>query len=240
MRTNGSGAAATEPRPRFSAARDILPEDSLTRFMTEHGMLQTLARGETLEDSGAADHISYITKGWVIRRRTVDDEHRGIIGTYMRGDLLELDRLVEDKVADCLEALTDVECRTVPPLLLRKAIEADCNLAFPIMRRLVAESDWLREGLVAVGQLTAAHRLLIYIAQTRRRMIAFGNLNPAAKSMPFPLTQAQLADALGVSAIHANRTVAALRSDHGVTLRARTIWFDDLVGFEAETAQVMG
>ena len=230
----------TIAQPRFSTARERLPSDALVEFMRREGTSRRLERGETLDDGAMSNDVCHMTEGWVIRRRHVDDDHCGIVGTYMPGDFIDLDQLVEARISDQLEALVDIEYLTLPANALREAVREHSDIAFAIMRRLVAEADWLREGLTAIGQFPSAYRLLIYIAQTRRRMIAFGNLTREAKTMPFPLTQAQLAEALGVSAIHANRTVAALRNDFGVTFRARRVWLADLTAFEAEAARVMG
>jgi CRP-like cAMP-binding protein len=44
---------------------------------------------------------------------------------------------------------------------------------------------------------------------------------------PFAVTQLQMADATGLTPVHVNRTIMALRKDELVTFRGHTVWIHD-------------
>jgi hypothetical protein len=51
-------------------------------------------------------------------------------------------------------------------------------------------------------------------------------------SIEFPITQEKIADALGLSPVHVNRSLQELRSAGLITLRARTLTIDDWDGLQ--------
>ena len=65
------------------------------------------------------------------------------------------------------------------------------------------------ENLVSVGQRSAAQRIAMLIIHLCKRAESVG-LKDAEGSVPFPVTQQHMADALGLSLVHTNKTLAQL------------------------------
>ena len=176
--------------------------------------------------------------GWLLRERVLANEERGVNAAYITGDIFNLDCLVEPVSDDLYTAAGPVELVGVDASVLADAITKHPALAFDVVRRLVADADWLREAITAIGRLDALDRLLVFIGQTRRRLISADQLKPDARQFRFPLTQLQIAEVIGVSAIHANRTVRRLQDEGIATIRGKRIWIDNLRRIEDTLMEV--
>jgi CRP-like cAMP-binding protein len=83
-----------------------------------------------------------------------------------------------------------------------------------------------REWVVNLGQRTASERLAHLLCETFCRLEMIGMTQ--GDSCEFPLTQAELADTLGLSTVHVNRTLQDLRRGGLITLRGKTLILHDL------------
>ena len=83
-----------------------------------------------------------------------------------------------------------------------------------------------REWIVSLGQRHALERTGHLLCETFLRLEAAGLASGSI--CEFPITQAELADATGLSAVHVNRTLQELRSTGLVSLANRTLTIHDM------------
>lgn len=88
-----------------------------------------------------------------------------------------------------------------------------------------------REWTLNVGQRTAYERISHLLCELFLRMEVVGLAK--GKSCEFPLTQLDLADATGLTAVHVNRTLQELRKDGLIELHSRTLIIPDLEGLRS-------
>jgi Crp-like helix-turn-helix domain len=88
-----------------------------------------------------------------------------------------------------------------------------------------------RQWLVGVGRRSAHARIAHLLCERCVRLKAVGLCQNGSYDLPF--TQAELADALGLSTVHVNRTLQALRGQGLITLRGGTLAIEDWMGFQA-------
>jgi CRP-like cAMP-binding protein len=103
-------------------------------------------------------------------------------------------------------------------------------------RPVVAELFWrdtlidaamFREWIVNVGQRPAPARLAHVMAELRERLRLIGRAKE--HSFEMPLTQEQIGEAIGITAVHANRVIRQLREDGVVDLhRGRVTVLDEM------------
>ncbi|MGB3738309.1 MAG: Crp/Fnr family transcriptional regulator [Pontixanthobacter sp.] len=238
---------------RFSQSAEPLPHGPLELYFENEGEIIELSpdRGGLPAGSPAPDAFSgnapltqspmaaYVEKGWL--NRIHDDEcgHDAITATYIPGDIINLDTLVEAEPIGRICALNAARMKVIPVPMLRAAMEADFALTINVIQRLVAEADWLREALSAMGRLDAKGRIIYYFGQMRRRQIAYGTLDRQTARYPMPITQRHLATMVGISVIHANRLTKELRETGLLTLRAKTISLLDIDAFEKAFAALI-
>ncbi|CAN5487426.1 hypothetical protein BH10PSE3_BH10PSE3_04060 [soil metagenome] len=89
------------------------------------------------------------------------------------------------------------------------------------MREALIEGAIGREWVINVGRRSTLEALAHLICELKLRMDAVGI--GADETYPFALTQQDLADALGVTAIHLNRILKQLRASGAIDLKAKTL-----------------
>ncbi len=83
------------------------------------------------------------------------------------------------------------------------------ELAFDVTWLGSREEGLVDENLMSVGRRSASERIAALIISLYKRLDVLGLVINGA--MPFPLTQQHIADALGLSLVHTNKSLAKLR-----------------------------
>lgn len=83
------------------------------------------------------------------------------------------------------------------------------NLAFDVAWLGSREEAYVDENLTNAGRRSAAERTAALIVMLYKRAKVLGLV--AEETFAFPLTQQHIADALGLSVVHTNKTLARLR-----------------------------
>jgi CRP-like cAMP-binding protein len=158
-----------------------------------------------------------VTSGWGFCANAFADGRRQILNFLLPGDLMPLECLFNNLVRQNYHALTPVIAVGIPLNALHELIEDDGAFAAAILRRQSLHTATLREHLAAVGRRNAYERVTHLLLELWYR--ASGGL-PETDSFDFPVTQEVMADALGLSVIHVNRTLQRVRADRLFDIRA--------------------
>jgi CRP-like cAMP-binding protein len=156
-----------------------------------------------------------VAGGFTCRYRTLSDGARQLTAIHLPGDFVELHSFLLKEMDHSVGALTKCQIITFPHERLVRVTER-----FPHLTRLL----WLltlldgaihREWLVGMGQLSAQQRTAHLICEIYTRLKTIGMAT--SQSFEFPITQAALADAVGISAVHINRVLQELRHRNLIT-----------------------
>jgi CRP-like cAMP-binding protein len=188
-------------------------------------LLRTL--GERRERHGAGDELApegglsgkprFLISGWACRQRVLPDGRRQIFSFLLPGDGVALTRRLGPELST-VAALTAIETVDAEPVL--DAIQA--GKAPGLARALAAveplEQTQLFDHMVRLGRQTAYERVAHLLLELQRRLEIAGLGDN--QRFPLPLTQEILADALGLSIVHVNRTLQQLRRERLIELRS--------------------
>ena len=180
-------------------------------FLQQHKMGETAipAGVALIEEGHRADRLYTLLVGWAFRYKTLPDGRRQILNFLLPGDLIGLQsRLMED-AEHGVEALTDASFCTFERGSLWDAFRGFPELAFDITWLGAHEEQIVDEALLSVGRRSAIERMAWLLLHLWRRAEQLCLVRNGA--MQLPLTQAHIADALGLSLVHTNRTLTALR-----------------------------
>jgi CRP-like cAMP-binding protein len=108
-----------------------------------------------------------------------------------------------------VEALTDVELCLLPRRKVWGLFGEMPGLAFDVAWLGSREESYVDDNLTSTGRRTAAERIAALIISLYKRAKALGAVEN--DTFEFPLTQQHIADALGMSLVHTNKTLARLR-----------------------------
>jgi CRP-like cAMP-binding protein len=147
--------------------------------------------------------------GWAFRFKNLPDGRRQILNFLLPGDLLGLQAAMFDAAQHGIEALTDVELCLLPRQKIWHLFGQMPELAFDVTWLGAREESHVDENLLSAGRRTAAERIAALIIILYKRADALALV--ADHTFAFPLTQQHIADALGLSLVHTNKTLARLR-----------------------------
>lgn len=183
---------------------------------TELAFMDAFKVGELVVDAGTSvllqgidgPHLYTVFSGWMFRFKTLPDGRRQILNYALPGDLIGLQSVLMDKAEHTVEALTRASLCVFARDNLWRLYEKHPELAFDITWLAARGERLLDEHLLSVGRRTAAERVAYVLLHLFDRARQLG-LN-RGNSLRLPLTQQHLADTLGLSLVHTNKTLHQL------------------------------
>lgn len=164
-----------------------------------------------------------IVAGWACQYRLLPDGHRQIVSLKLPGDLVWPLMPVRLPSSCAVAALTELETVSALPLV-EASVAADPahpGLAHAVRVMAHLHDMLLYDQIVRLGRQTASGRFAHLMLELRERLGRVGLVD--GDSFAMPLTQDVLADVLGFSVVHVNRTVQQLRRDGMLEIRNGTV-----------------
>ncbi len=171
--------------------------------------VQLSAGSEIIRAGEDSPELFTLYSGWAFRYKALPDGRRQILNFLLPGDLLGLQAAMFDAAQHAVEALTDVQLCKLPRRKVWALFGEMPGLAFDVTWLGAREESLVDENLTSVGRRTAAERVAALIVTLYKRAKALDLVTD--DSFDFPLTQQHIADALGLSLVHTNKTLARLR-----------------------------
>lgn len=191
-----------------SDAREALSTLPATRM--EVGPHREIVRlGETV------DHACLVHRGLVGRFGQTHSGARQFVSVHVPGEMVDLYSLMAPRTTSALMALTRSTVFQVPHRALRDVAHRFPAVSDALWRDCVLQGAIVVQWLVNVGRRDARSRMAHFICEMAvRRGHGPGD---SAVRFELPLTQEQLGDLLGLTAVHVNRTLMALRREQLMT-----------------------
>ena len=160
-----------------------------------------------------------IIDGFCWRYKMTSGGNRQILSVHMPGEMPDLQSLHLTSMDHTLASITRAEIGLVAHQSLRELTRRFPHLTDALWRSTLIDSAIFRQWLVGLGARTAYQRIAHLFCEMAVRQ-AVGN--EPAQSIVLPLTQIELGDALGLSAVHVNRSLRDLR-EAGLALVERGV-----------------
>jgi len=175
------------------------------------GELHVEAGATVLEQGTSSTHVFTVLAGIGYRQKTLDDGRQQILNFIMPGDLVGLQAALFQDMEHSIETLTDMTLCVFQRAHLPELFRKQPDLGYTVVWHAAREERMLDEQLVSIGRRTAreriAHAILTLHDKASRRGLA-----DRAGVVALPIRQRQLADALGLSVVHTNKTLRHLTS----------------------------
>lgn len=162
-----------------------------------------------LEGSGSAQLFTCLS-GQGVRHKTLPDGNRQVLNFIFPGDFIGLQAAVMDEMQHSAEASTDMVLCVFDRSALYDFFRQHPERGFDLTWAAALEEHFLGDALVTLGQRTALERVAWAFVRVWLRLAPM--MPDGARAVPFPHRQQDLADALGLSLVHTNKTLARLRS----------------------------
>jgi CRP/FNR family transcriptional regulator, anaerobic regulatory protein len=153
-----------------------------------------------------------IGRGWAYRYRTGAEASRQILDFLLPGELVGVGAALLGVTDHSVRSLTPLRASILDARLVGEAFRSEADLALRLARYVAAEADRIDELLTVIGCGDAIERLAFLMLSLYQRQMRHGRVDPL--DLPFPLRRQHMADALGLTGAHINRTLNRLRLDN--------------------------
>lgn len=207
------------------------PLRSLDHFrdFNEHELkfVSSFKTGELAVDSGAtilvegahSAHLYTVLSGWAFRYKGLEDGRRQILNYVVPGDLVGLQGSLMNEMQHSVEALTPVNLCVFERDRMTELFENHASLAYDMTWIAAREERILDEHLLSIGRRSALERAAYLLAFLHGRAKTVGLIKNSNTAIP--LTQQHIADTLGLSIVHTNKTLRKLAQRNLVQWRDR-------------------
>jgi CRP-like cAMP-binding protein len=162
-------------------------------------------------DGERATDCCLIVDGFCMRSKTISDGRRQILSLHIPGEIPDLMSLFLHVMDHDLSTLTPCTLGFIKHEALQRLHRRAPNVAEIFWRDTLIDAAMFREWIVNVGQRSAPGRLAHVMVELRERLKLIGRVQ--GNDFEMPLTQEQIGEALGITAVHANRVIRQLRED---------------------------
>ena len=187
---------------------------------------QLAPKEDLVREGDKPRQVNLILEGWAYRYKTLEDGRRSVAAFMVPGDLCDLRMFILKQMDHSVGALTPVRVAQIPGDTILDLTEGSPRLSRALWWNSLVEEAIAREWITNVGQRDATERLAHLFCELFIRLRAVGLTN--GDHCELPMTQEQLGDATGLSAVHVNRTLQALREQRLIILKGKTLTIPDL------------
>jgi CRP/FNR family transcriptional regulator len=183
---------------------DLLDPGTRAAFDSPEASERVIPAGSAILAEGEVPSaIEVVRSGWAARYKSLGDGRRQIVSFLLPGDLIGMQSEISGAATATIEAITEVR--------LQSGGSDHPGEVIPWNLGALAAAQKLRmeEMLLSIGQRDAVERtaallLDLFDRAAARQMVRAG-------ALAVPLTQKHLSEALGITVIHVNRVIGALK-----------------------------
>jgi CRP-like cAMP-binding protein len=192
--------------------RNFEPEELAFVSRFKRGELSVEKGATVLVEGNHSAHLYTVLSGWGFRYKLLPDGRRQILNYVLPGDLIGLQGSLLGEMQHSVEALGPMLLCVFERDQLSTLYRNHPGLAYDITWIASREERMLDEALLSLGRRTALERAAYLLAFIHSRAAAVGL--KTGKSVEMPITQQHVADTLGLSLVHTNKTIRKL-ADRG-------------------------
>lgn len=181
--------------------------------------------GQEISPAPADGQQTLLSEGFAARYRLLDNGRRQITAIHVPGDFIDLAWAGEPPSPQGVTSLSPLNTVTYTHEGIRGLTESAPLLARCLWSDTRIEAEIAREWLVAMGRRTARGHMAHFLCELFVRLSVVRRTR--GREFRLPLTQNDMADALGLSIVHVNRVLKTLRSDGLVTLSDQNVAIHD-------------
>ncbi|MCJ2083544.1 Crp/Fnr family transcriptional regulator [Methylobacterium sp. J-090] len=179
------------------------------------------ARTDLIREGDIPSNMHLILDGFACRYKVLPDGQRQIMAYFIPGDFCDLNVFILDQMDHNIGTISQCQVVEIP----RKSIDA-ITAQYPTITRAfwwcaLVDEAVLRQWLVNMGARSPDQRIAHLFCELLLRMDVVGRVKD--NSLPFPFTQTDLADSVGLSDVHVSRTLRKLRRLELITLHRRVL-----------------
>nr|WP_206046444.1 Crp/Fnr family transcriptional regulator [Novosphingobium panipatense] len=183
-------------------------------------------RHDIISEGDRPRFVNVILDGWAQRYKQMADGRRQILSFFVAGDLCDTNVFILRKMDHSLSTVTQVKLAEISQFEFQEIMENSPRISQALWWSELVTVATQREWTTNIGQRTAYERIAHLFCEIFMRLRTIGQTD--ANGCEFPMTQAEIAEATGLTQVHVNRTIQDLRRNQLIELRGRRLQVLDL------------
>jgi CRP-like cAMP-binding protein len=209
----------------FELRAPLPPEDREAVLALPYELRTLEPSTYTIREADPPELCAVLVTGFAFRQKLTGDGSRQIVGLQIPGDALDLQNLFLDISDHSVQMLTRGEVAYIPRNAIQKLVQSRPAIGHAIFIKILVEASIFREWVLNVGRRDSRSRVAHLLCELGVRLDAEGLTEDYGYELP--MTQEQLADAVGLTPVHINRTLKTLESEGLIKRTKRNISFPD-------------
>lgn len=167
-----------------------------------------------LLEGSSSPQLYTVFSGMGTRYTTLENGRRQVINFVFPGDFIGLQASLMGEMKHSVEASTPMRLCVFKRDSLWNLFKTHPNRGYDLTWIAAVEEHFLGETIATLGQRDAAQRIAWAFLRIEKRLVSvgLGKRGPNGATVPLPFRQQDMADALGLSLVHTNKTLARLRT----------------------------
>ena len=188
--------------------------------------LKSLAPGSyAVREGELPSGCGVLVSGYAYRQKLTGDGGRQILSIHIPGEALDFQNIFLDVADHSVQMLTRGHLALVPRADIQRVARSSASIGHAILVNVLVEASIFREWILNIGRRDAKSRLAHVLCELAVRLDAHGLADDMGYHLP--MTQAELADALGLTPVHLNRVIRSLEVDGLIERSKRDVRFPD-------------
>lgn len=209
-------------------SRNVIDEDGAEAIMALPHVFRDVDSMDYLgRDGEYAEQCSFLLSGFAFRQKLTGGGDRQILSIHLPGDILDLPNMFLRVSDHNLQMLTHGRVILIPHGALERLAHDHPDISRAMWIDAMIDASIFREWILNVGRRDARSRIAHLICEFAVRFEHAGLTDRDGDGYELPLTQEQLADAVGLTPVHVNRTLKQLGSEGLITRDRRRVRIDD-------------
>ncbi|MFL6785635.1 MAG: Crp/Fnr family transcriptional regulator [Sphingomicrobium sp.] len=189
----------------------------------QHKIRRLEAQSYLLREGDRPDRCAVLLEGYAFRHKLTGDGSRQILAINIPGEALDFQNLFLEEADHNVQMLSRGVVAEVPRGAIEALVDAHPVVGRAILVTTLVEASIFREWVVNIGQRNARSRIAHLLCEFAYRLNAQNLSGDGACELP--ITQEQLADATGLTAVHVNRVLQALQREGLIARDRRMVRF---------------
>lgn len=187
---------------------------------------QVGARQDLIREGDKPENVLLILDGFACRYKVLPHGQRQIMALLVPGDFCDLNVFILDEMDHAIGTISACQVVDIPRQAIDEITSDHADIARAFWWCSLVDGAVLREWLVNIGGRLPPQRIAHLLCELLMRLEAVGRVTDNAYA--FPLTQTQIAESMGLSDVHVNRTLRDLRAQSLIHLKRRVLTILDV------------
>jgi len=212
MRVPFSSAEAHPLVLKLESITDLSQDETAALLALPMRVQEIRADQDIVREGDRPSQCCLLLEGFIARYKVTYKGKRQIFAFHTPGDIPDALSLQIKIMDHSLGTLTPCKVGFIQHEHMRSLLREHPRLTDVFWRETLIDAAIFREWMLAIGRRDAKTRVAHLFCEMVMRLRAVGL--QTGNTVPLPLTQTEIADALGLSTVHVNRTLQELRREN--------------------------